>query len=154
MAAQPKTRQMVATITRELPIEEMCAKVAAGASKRDLGALVAERIGKEVPVYYVNKWIHADAERAELWRAAEEQAANYHADKVQEAAESVVKGTLDPNSARTAIQAHQWLAARLSPRQWGDKLEVNANVTDTTALHLEMLRQRLRTVETVEPTEH
>jgi GMP synthase PP-ATPase subunit len=150
MAAQPKTRQAIAVITRELPFDEMVAKVASGASQRELAALVSERIGKELPVYYINKWIHADAERSEAWKLAKEQAANYHADKVQEAAQDVVKGTLDPNSARTAIQAHQWLAARLSPKQWGDKLQVDANITDTTALHLAALRERMRTVNTVE----
>ena len=144
MAAQPKTRQAIATITRELPFDEMVAKVASGASQRELAALVSERIGKELPVYYINKWIHADAERSEAWKLAKEQAANYHADKVQEAAQDVVKGTLDPNSARTAIQAHQWLASRLAPKTWGDRIQVDANVTDTTALHLAALRQRLK----------
>jgi hypothetical protein len=150
MASRPKTKQAIATINRELPFDEMVDKVAAGASQRDLAKLVAERTGGEMSVYYVNRWIHSDPERSEAWRQAKEMAANYHADKVQEAAEDVVTGKLDPNSARAAIQAHQWLAARLSPRQWGDKLEVNANVVDVTSLHLEALRQRLRAANTIE----
>ncbi len=144
MAAQPKTRQAIATITKELPLEEMLAKVAEGATQAQLAEMVSERIGKPLSQYYISKWISADPARKEAWLQAKQLAANKYADEVVDAIAAVKKGTMDPNSAKAVMSGAQWLASRLSPSQWGDRLEVNATVLDVSAMHLQSLREAMK----------
>lgn len=146
MPSQPKTRQTLKRIDAELPLDEMLARVAEGATQKDLAALVSERLGQPVSQYYVSRWINADPDRAEAWKQAKQQAADRYADVVAETIEDVKTGKLDPNSAKVVSSNAQWLAARLSPSKWGDRLQVEQTTLDVTALHLEQLRQRLKTV--------
>ena len=146
MAAQPKTRAAIKAISEQLPLDEMLARVAEGATQQQLARLVSDRLGKEVSQYYVSRWINADDQRKALWQEAKQQAANRYADQVAEAIEDVKSGKLDPNAAKTVMSGAQWLAARLSPSQWGDRLEVNATTLDVTQMHREAMRQQMRVV--------
>jgi hypothetical protein len=152
MAAQPKTRAMIKAIEKELPFDEMLARVSEGATQTQLANLVAERIGKPCSHYYINRWIHKDAERSEAWKEAKQIAANRYADEVAETIQSVKDGKLDPNSAKVISSNAQWLASRMSPRDWGDRVNVDMAVTDLTSLHLEGLRQAMRSGDTIDVT--
>jgi hypothetical protein len=150
MPSQPLTKATIRAIGEQLPIEEMLARVAEGATQRELASLVSERIGRTVSAYYVNRWLKAEEGRHELWKEAKKQAADKYADEVAEAIQAVKSGSMGANEAKTVMSGAQWLASRLSPQQWGDRLEVNANLTDVTSLHLEAMRQAMRTVSTQE----
>lgn len=143
---QRKTRQTLKRIDAELPLDEMLSRVAEGATQWELARLVSERIGQDVSQYYVSKWIHADPDRAEAWKQAKQQAADRYADVVAETIQDVKDGKLDPNAAKVVSSNAQWLAARLSPNKWGDRLQVEQTTLDVTQLHLESMRQRMRTV--------
>ena len=146
MAAQPKTRAMIKAVGLELPEEEMLSRVAEGATQQQLANLVSERLGKPVSAYYVNRWIHATPERSDAWKAAKQQAADTYADVVAETIDDVRQGKIDPNSAKVVSSNAQWLAARLSPARWGDRLQVEATHLDVTQLHLASLRDTMRDV--------
>ncbi len=146
MASQPKTRQAIASITKELPLEEMLARVAEGATQAQLAELVSSRVGKPISQYYISKWVNADPGRAEAWKGAKKQAADRYADQVAETIEAVKQGTMDANSAKTVMAGAQWLASRLSPSQWGDRLEVNSTTLDVTALHIAAMREQMKVV--------
>ena len=45
-----------------------------------------------------------------------------------ELAEHVETGKLDPNAGRVAIDALKWIASKLKPRSYGDKLELAGKV--------------------------
>lgn len=150
MASQPKTRQTLKAITQELPLEEMLARVAEGATQTQLAALVSERLGKPTSQYYISKWISSDPDRQEAWRKAKQLAADKYADQVAETIEAVKQGTMGANEAKTVMSGAQWLASRLSPAQWGDRLEVNQTTVDITALHIEAMRNQMRTVSQVD----
>ena len=150
MPSQPKTRQTIKQISAELPLDEMLSRVAEGATQRDLAALVSQRTGKPISVYYLNRWIHDSPERAEAWKAAKSQAADRFADVVAETIGQVKDGTLDPNQAKVISSNAQWLASRMAPAKWGDRIQVDAQVLDVTQLHLDQLRSALRTVSTVD----
>jgi hypothetical protein len=45
----------------------------------------------------------------------------------------------------------KWTAARLDSKQWGDKVQQDIKITDTTQLHLQAVRDLMRTVSVVEP---
>jgi hypothetical protein len=146
MAAQPKTRAAIKAISEQLPLDEMLARVAEGATQKQLADLVSERVGRPVSQYYVSKWLSADDARKALWLEAKQQAAARYADEVATAIDDVKAGRLDANSAKTIMSGAQWLASRLNPRDWGDRIAVDATTLDLTTLHLNSLRERMRTV--------
>ena len=137
---------MLRKIDAELPLQEMLARVAEGATQKQLAELVAERTGEPCSQYYLSKWINRDPERAELWKEAKQQAADRYADEVAETIQSVKSGKLGPNEAKVISANAQWLASRMSPARWGDRIQVDQTTLDVTALHIEALRQRMRTV--------
>ena len=147
MAAQPKTRAAIKAISQQLPLDEMLARVAEGATQSQLAALVSERVGRPLSQYYISKWLSADPERKEAWLEAKKLAADRYADQVAEAIDDVKAGRLDANSAKTVMSGAQWLASRLSPAQWGDRLEVNATTLDLTQMHIAAMRERMKIVE-------
>lgn len=144
MASQPKTQSFIKAITSELPLDEMLDRVAEGATQAQLAALVSERLGKPVSQYYVSRWVNADPDRKEAWLAAKKQCADRYADVVAETIKDVKDGKLEANAAKVVSSNAQWLAARLDPGRWGDRVSVDVQTLDVTALHLEGLRQAMR----------
>lgn len=56
----------------------------------------------------------------------------------------------DPIKARNRIDARKWLASKLRPQEYGDKIEINANVNnrlDTAAILAEARRRRDEAIE-------
>ena len=136
---------MMALVTRAIPKERMLGLVASGYTLRKIAALVEEETGKKLSAYYICKLLQSYGDDYE---AAKKMQALHHADRLGEIAAEVEQGTLDPASARVSSDNRKWLAARLNPREYGDKIQADIQVTDMTTLHLEALRQRLaKTVE-------
>jgi hypothetical protein len=84
----------------------------------------------------VRDWIDADEDRAASYaRAREDRADVFHERIVTLARDPVrrtVQGNLDPTDAalkRLEMDALKWSAARMHPRRYGDKVEVEAKVT-------------------------
>ena len=77
-----------------------------------------------MPAYpTVLRWRANNEEFAKLYRVAREDAADTLADKIQTLADRVEKGELDPHSGRVAIDALKWIAAKLKPRTYGDRIQ-------------------------------
>jgi hypothetical protein len=66
-------------------------------------------------------------------------------------AERVETEQIDPNAAKVAIGARQWLAERMDAKRWGNRIQQDVQITDTTQLHLEAVRNLMRTVSVQEP---
>ncbi len=71
-------------------------------------------------------------------RARELQADSY-ADKIADTSKRLLDGEVDPNAARVAIDGFKWIACKLRPGQYGEKIE--AKVEHTGGGYLEILRQ-------------
>ncbi len=56
------------------------------------------------------------------------------ADEIRELAQRVERGKLDPNAGRVAIDALKWIASKLKPRSYGDRLELAGKVGTATDL--------------------
>ncbi len=69
-----------------------------------------------------------DGEFSEKYARARQDGADALADKIRELAERVETGKLDPNAGRVAIDALKWIASKLKPRSYGDKLELAGKV--------------------------
>jgi hypothetical protein len=87
-------------------------------------------------------------ERYEIVRNAR---ALLNAERIEALAEKVEQEQIDPNAAKVAMNARQWLAERMDPRRWGTKIQSDVRITDTTALHLAAVRDLMRTVSVQEP---
>jgi hypothetical protein len=61
-----------------------------------------------------------------------------YADTIGDIAHATIAGRVDPNAARVAINAYQWIAARLVPDTYGERQEVTVNHQH---LHLHALQQ-------------
>ncbi len=68
-------------------------------------------------------WIDADETglSAERYARARERQADFGADEIREIADNQ---ELDPNSRRIMVDARKWIAAKLKPRVYGDRLDV------------------------------
>ena len=78
---------------------------------------------------------------ARLSRAREARAL-VHAEKMEELANKVESGELDPKRASVSLQARQWLASRMDSKQWGDlqKVQADIKVTDVSQVYLDQLK--------------
>ena len=67
-------------------------------------------------------WRRKSAEFAEMYRLASEDCADAHVTDIEDIAERVLSGKLDPQAARVAIDAKKWVACKLKNKAYGDKL--------------------------------
>ena len=88
-----------------------------------------------------------DDPRKAHYEAARQARAEYFADRIIEIIDLIQAGTLTPSAARVMIDSLRWLAARLDPHIWGDKLHIDAKVATTTELHLAAVREMAKRVQ-------
>ena len=65
---------------------------------------------------------------AERYARAIERRADHHAAEIERIAKQVERDTIAPDAARVAIDARKWIASKLRPKRYGDKLQVDADV--------------------------
>lgn len=63
-------------------------------------------------------------ELAERYARARETRADARAEAIDDLAQRVIAGEIDPNAARVAMDAQKWLTARENPKRYGDKLDL------------------------------
>jgi len=89
----------------------------------------------------VFRWIAEDeAFRQSYTRACANRSLVY-ADTIGDIAKGVMAGKIPPDAGRVAIESYKWIAARLTPKVYGEKQQIEASVTHTHTLHLDALKQ-------------
>lgn len=73
-------------------------------------------------------------------RARQDRAHNL-AQRLGDIGELVLKGKVDPNAARVAIDAFKWTASKLLPKSYGDKIEHDVKMEVTLADAIKALSQ-------------
>ena len=73
----------------------------------------------------VRKFILKDEDMSHQYDEARLMQADAHADRIMEAADKVLDGTLDPQAGRVAIDAMKWTSSRLKPQVYGDRVEAH-----------------------------
>ena len=78
---------------------------------------------------------------ARLSRAREARAL-VHVERMEDIANRVETGELDPKRASVSLQARQWLSSRMDQKIWGDlqKVQADIKVTDVNQIYLEQLK--------------
>lgn len=61
---------------------------------------------------------------------AKEEAADALADDIQDIADKVLAKEYDPQSARVAMDGKKWIASKLKPKRYGEKLDMTSNGKD------------------------
>ena len=71
----------------------------------------------------VYKWLSEKPSFSERYARARTAQADAKFEQITEISERVLRGELDPNSARVAIDAYKWQAGKLRPQVYGEKIE-------------------------------
>lgn len=66
-------------------------------------------------------WLGKYPEFSERYARAREAQAEAHADRIVEIADD---DTIDPNHKRIMVDARKWIASKLKPKRYGDKLDL------------------------------
>jgi hypothetical protein len=98
----------------------------------------------DIPYSTVWDTIQRDQELIARYEAARRRRALHNADKIESLATDVEEGRLDAKPGQVAIEARMWLASRMDPHHFGDRIMQDIRVTDATKLHLEAVRQLAR----------
>jgi hypothetical protein len=107
--------------------------------------------GSEVPFAILWEKMQSDPALMERYEIVRNVRALVNAERIEALAEKVEQEQMDPNAAKVAMGARQWLAERMDPKRWGNKIQSDVRITDTTALHLAAVRDLMRTVSVQEP---
>ena len=89
----------------------------------------------------VLRWISADESFSAMYDQARINRGNYFGERVADLAQQAIDGKLDPNVARVAGDLLKWSAARMAPKVYGDRIEQNIAVTDTSEQHLKAVKE-------------
>ena len=79
----------------------------------------------------IHRWIKRDADFSRRYDEAREERGNFYGEKVAEVATAVLNGEIDYNHARVAGDLFKWTAARMSPKNFGDRMQVEHGVEET-----------------------
>ena len=79
----------------------------------------------------IHRWIRRDPSFQKRYDEAREERGNFYGEKVAELATAVLRGDIDYNNARVAGDLFKWTAARMSPKNFGDKMQVEHGVEES-----------------------
>ena len=102
---------------------------------------------KDLGVPFQTVWsaIMIDEGRRATYEDAKMSRAHYHAAKIEEILEEVEAGGIEPQVAKVSIDARKWLAAKMYPKFFSDKFQLQHDVTvDVRKQHIEELRRMSR----------
>ena len=104
-------------------IERICEMLAAGQSM----AQICRR--KDMPAEStVYKWLAEGGAFSERYARAREQQADLYADEIIEIADACEPEAAAVAKAKARIDARKWLAARLAPKKYGDRVNLSADM--------------------------
>lgn len=103
----------------------ICSKLADGMSLKRV--CEAEYMPDKATFY---RWINNNKDLCDKYARAKDDSSDALADDIQNIADDVLVGKYEANSARVAIDAKKWIASKLKPKKYGDKLDMTTNGKD------------------------
>jgi hypothetical protein len=76
------------------------------------------------------RWINDNKDLCDKYARAKEDSSDALADDIQDIGDKVLTGEYEPNNARVAIDAKKWIASKLKPKKYGDKIDMTTNGKD------------------------
>jgi len=112
--------------------ERICALLAEGKSLRQIGAM------RDMPcAEAIREWLNVDAAFAAQYARAREEQADHYADEIVAIAD---RADLKPEDKRVRVDARKWVASKLKPKKYGEKVDVE---------HSGSMTQRIEKIERV-----
>ncbi len=100
----------------------ICSEIAEGKSLRSI-----IRDNEHVPsMVTIFNWLGNHESFVNQYTRAKDQSAEALADDIQDIARRTLNGEFEANSARVALDAYKWTAAKLKPKTYGDKVDVTS----------------------------
>jgi len=99
---------------------DLCEHIATGRSLASWSALPGNS-----SIASVYRWFDTHPEFRDLYMRAKEDGAEALADQIVDIADD---DTISPDSRRVRIDARKWVAMKLKPHKYGDKVQVEANI--------------------------
>ena len=133
--------------TPELAIR-ICAEIAIGNSLRSIVSR------PDYPSHQtVYTWLSKYPEFMDNYARAKQESADSDADRIESIAEQVLKGEIEPQAARVAMDAYKWTSGKKRPKKYGERITTehtgSIGITDLTEdeldkelRHLESLREQ------------
>lgn len=97
---------------------KFCGEIALGNSLRSV--VKRDDMPSHTAIY---EWLAKYPSFAEQYARAKTDSGDSDADKIEEIAERVLRGELEPQQARVAIDAYKWTAGKKRPKKYGDKVQ-------------------------------
>lgn len=104
---------------------DICDKLADGKSLKS----ICEKEDMPSKATFYN-WINNDKDLLDKYARAKDDASDALADDIQDISDKVLNGEYEANNARVAIDAKKWIASKLKPKKYGDKLDMTTNGKD------------------------
>ena len=101
-------------------------------------------VSRDLGVPFQSVWsaIMADEKRVIRYEDARMSRAHYHSAKIEEILDDLENGKIEPQTARVSIDARKWLASKMYPKFFSDRLEVKHDLSvDLRKQHIKELRK-------------
>lgn len=122
--------------TRLGVVAAICREIMLGGKVRD--ACSSQRISRDT----LASWLTEDAELGEMYSRARAEQANHYADEALEIADSPATTTEEVQRNRLRVDTRKWLASKLAPRLYGDRVQQDVTVHIDRAEEIKNARQR------------
>lgn len=83
---------------------------------------------QDFPYTTVKEWINRVPARKSRYEDARISRAEWHISDIEEMLTDVRKGDLDPSAARVIAENKRWIASRMDPHIWGEKVQIQTEV--------------------------
>lgn len=104
---------------------DICSRLSEGVSLRSICAL------EEFPsMNTVWRWLDEIPEFRERYAKAKQESADALAEDIQRIADATLRNEYDPRAAKVAMDGYKWVASKLKPQKYGDKLDMTTNGKD------------------------
>lgn len=117
-------------------VEELLVRISMG---RSVSSVCGDEDMPEARTVF--RWIAEDEDFRQRYARACANRSLVYADTIGDIAKGVMAGKIPPDAGRVAIDSYKWIAARLMPKYYGEKQQIEATVNHTHTLHLSALKQ-------------
>ncbi|QDP65704.1 MAG: putative terminase small subunit [Prokaryotic dsDNA virus sp.] len=132
---------------KSIPLfEEICHRMAEG---RSLESVCRDK--DMPPSRTVWDWMKKDENLRSMYDNARDRRGQYFGELIADVAKDALTGQVDPNAARVAMDGFKWAAARMSPKQYGDRIHQDIKVDSDAENHLDAVRNMLNDTDNVIP---
>lgn len=105
-------------------MERICVRVANGETIRRISE------DPDMPTQSgIMKWIAQDLEFKAMYETARLARADARADEIDQLIHRMLEGEIDAQAAKVAIDAQKWLMAKENAKRYGDRVDVNTEVS-------------------------